>query len=445
MTKLHLSATPSLGTPVSFFLTAPLFGIAAACLLALNGLEATPVRWTPTLLAVTHLFTLGVMAMVMLGALFQILPVALGVHIPGNRSLGRVVYGGLTLGCVLLVTGLLSPGHALVLLVGLGALATAFAAFLITTAVALSASAGKAPGTRGGVRLALVAFLVTTVLGSLLGLSHAGVTYGSLNRQWTDLHALWGVLGWVGLLVVSVAYEVVPLLQMTPPYPKWIKRWLVPGLFAALCLVTLGLVGARLEGDPLWRILAWSNGILLCTGLLLFSTLTLYLQTQRKKAEPDVTVDFWRFGMPNLMIGLPLTALSAAFPEELGGDWLLCGASLVLLGFALSVIQGMLYKIIPFLVWLHLTLFAQTHGRSRQDIPGVKRILAPMQAKPQLVLHVSATLLIALSFLWPSPWLFSAAVLSLGASFGLLEWNLVAALRLFFRVRRTLQARVSAT
>ena len=440
MGKLQLSSTPDLATPARFFLTAPLFGLAAVGLLAGSGVEATAVRWTPALLAVTHLLTLGFMATVMVGALFQVLPVVLGVCIPAGRPLGRVVHGGLTLGCVLLVVGLLVPGHPLPLWMGLGALALTFAGFLGAAAMALRAPVRDARGTLSGVRLALVALLVTLMLGLLLGLSHAGIADGSLDRRWTNLHALWGVLGWVGLLVVSVAYEVVPMLQLTPPYPSRIKHWLVPVLFAALCLTTLGLVGAQMDGGPLWRVIAWSGGSVLGSGLLLFAALTLYLQTRRKKPEPDVTVGFWRFGMFNLAAGISITVLSVELPEVASGPWLSCGASLVLVGFALSVINGMLYKIVPFLVWLHLTLVAQTERRSRQEVPGVKRVLAVMRATPQLVLHASGTLLIALFFLWPSPLFLWAAVLSLGVSFGLLEWNLVAGLRLFLQVRKTLRA-----
>lgn len=42
-------------------------------------------RWSPATLALTHLITLGYLAMIMLGALLQILPVVLGVPVPQVR------------------------------------------------------------------------------------------------------------------------------------------------------------------------------------------------------------------------------------------------------------------------------------------------------------------------------------------------------------------------
>jgi hypothetical protein len=69
-----------------------------------------------------------------------------------------------------------------------------------------------------------VALLVTVSLGLLLA--------GSLSWGWhfpvvalTDLHAVWGLAGWTALLLVAgVAYQVVPMFQMTPPYPSLARR-----------------------------------------------------------------------------------------------------------------------------------------------------------------------------------------------------------------------------
>ena len=67
MTKLQLTRSPPFSVPLRFFLTAPLFGIAAAALIAWGGGEALVGRWSPQVLAITHLLTLGFMAMVMIG------------------------------------------------------------------------------------------------------------------------------------------------------------------------------------------------------------------------------------------------------------------------------------------------------------------------------------------------------------------------------------------
>src|SRR3546814_14557137 len=55
----------------------------------------------------------------------------------------------------------------------------------------------------------------------------------------TDLHAGWGLLGWVGILLIGMAYQVIPIFQVTELYPKPITRWLAPAIFVLLAAFTV--------------------------------------------------------------------------------------------------------------------------------------------------------------------------------------------------------------
>jgi len=65
---LSFEQAPPFSLPLRFFLTAPLFLLAAAGLIVLSP-DALASRWTPQALALTHALTLGFLAMAMLGAL----------------------------------------------------------------------------------------------------------------------------------------------------------------------------------------------------------------------------------------------------------------------------------------------------------------------------------------------------------------------------------------
>ena len=67
--QLSLDQAPPFSVPLRFFVTAPLFAIAAALVLLWYGPAALDSRWTPAVLAITHLMTLGFVVMVMSGAL----------------------------------------------------------------------------------------------------------------------------------------------------------------------------------------------------------------------------------------------------------------------------------------------------------------------------------------------------------------------------------------
>ncbi|MGE5152575.1 MAG: permease [Bdellovibrio bacteriovorus] len=437
MTKLQLTRSPPFSVPLRFFLTAPLFGIVAAALIAWGGGEAIAGRWSPQVLAITHLLTLGFMAMVMIGALFQVFPVVLGVDLPWGRRLASLVHGTLTLGTALLASGFLLPAVTWLMAMALTLLSAALLLFLASAGVGLLRQGG-----RGGMRLAvgaaLIGLLVTATLGVLLGVGYGAgfgpVSAHGLDRRWTDLHALWGLLGWAGLLVVAIAYEVVPMFQATPPYPRWMQRGLSSVLLGSLALWSLAFVGLRL-GDSAegWSLLLWAPGLVLGLAYGVFALTTLRLQLQRKRPEPDLTLLYWRLGMSCLMAGIALGGGALA----LGGDpvWLMLATLLVLLGFAVSVINGMLYKILPFLVWLHLTLIVQAQGRNRREIPPVKALLPWGTARAQLVLHLLALVLLGGALVVPSAALSAAAASALGASFALLGWNLLAVLRHYRAVR----------
>jgi len=78
---LSIGQTPPLAVPMPYFLAAPLFLTAAGVLLMLSP-DMLGARWSPQALAATHLVTLGFLAMVMLGALQQVLPVLMGERLP---------------------------------------------------------------------------------------------------------------------------------------------------------------------------------------------------------------------------------------------------------------------------------------------------------------------------------------------------------------------------
>ena len=89
---LQLQYLPPLRIPFRFFISAPLFGILSALLLLGSSAGGWPSRWAPEIMAATHLLTLGFMATVMLGALFQVLPVLSGHTIAGQRWLAPTVH-----------------------------------------------------------------------------------------------------------------------------------------------------------------------------------------------------------------------------------------------------------------------------------------------------------------------------------------------------------------
>jgi len=442
--SLSLDQAPPIAVPLRFFLTAPLFGLLAGLLLLIVGPELLSSRWAPNTLAATHLLTLGFLGLVMCGAILQMLPVVAGTPVPAVVPVSIGVHLLVSLGTLLLCSAFLGGPSWLFVLAGIS-LGLGLLLFIGAVAIAL-ARVGQATATTTGMRLALTALTITLGLGLVLLAGFSGWLDMGAALIITDIHLGWGLLGWVGLLVIGVAYQVVPMFQLTPEYPSWMTRFLLPSLLIGLLVWTLLLVmGSNGSIDPAWKG-RWEMLLALAYGL--FAATTLWLQQRRKRRLADGTVLFWRTGMTALLVGLCFH-LIAGIGAELSPEWLpklrhspeypLFLGLLLVLGITVSVISGMLYKIVPFLCWFHLQhRKIMGHPETRViKVPNMKQMIADRPIRRQLIAHLLSLALMAAA-VWVPSWFARPAGIALMVSMLLLWLNLIQAARRYRQVSRAL-------
>ena len=382
---LSFDDTPALSVPLPFLLAAPWFAVAAALLLLWQGDAALATRWSPVTIALTHLLTLGFLGMAMAGALLQLLPVVAEFAIPHIRLVARAAWAGLACGAPLLAAALLAGVPAL-----FGAAAAVLGlpvlAFLIALGCALArrASRGALPMI-AGMRLAVLALGATAALGLSLAAFFAGGPALPVVML-ADLHAAWGLLGWVAVLVAAVAFQVIPMFQATPTYPRTLAYALPPAI-----TLLLAACSAAAVLRPAWQRVP-ATALALC--LAAFAGVTLYLLSKRRRPAPDVTTLYWRLSMASLLACVVLYLWPG---QEPGWRALLLGV-LFIAGFAMSAVNGMLYKIVPFLLWYHL---AQA-GVARGAVPSVNAWVAERGAKRQFGWHAAAVAALASAVLAPA-------------------------------------------
>jgi hypothetical protein len=242
--------------------------------------------------------------------------------------------------------------------------------------------------------------------------------------QLTNLHAGWGLAGWVGLLVIGVAYQVVPMFQVTLMYPPHLARWLAQVLF--LSLVAWVVCMSMFPDSKAWLTLLPS--LLLVAGYALFATITLHLLWRRKRPKLEPATLFWYCALIALLAALTLWSAGILLPDlRKAPAYSLMLGMLFILGFAGSVINGMLYKIVPFLVWYHL----QNTLPKREKAPNVRQVIGEATMHRQFVAHTTALLLLA-ACIWPDSLTRVAASVFLLSSCWMLA-NLVQAARVYRR------------
>ena len=356
MAKLAMQQAPGPAMPRLFLLSASAWAAAAGGLLAFDGEAALASRWGASSLALVHALTLGYLGNAMFGSLLQFLPVAAGVRVRGGNGAARLLHALLNLGTLGLVLGLRWPA-LLPLAWGGSLLGAAFALLAVLVAPGLYRAQGQ-HFLRLGIGSALLAAGVTAALGLLLVRVLAGTTALPLS-EWVDVHAAWGLLGWVLGLLAAVSRVVAPMFQgVAATSTRGQGAWQA-GTYALL-IVALGLALAGLG----------TQGLRIGAGLagLAFALAGLALQLRAPKLRKAPLTFFWTAG---------LLALAAGAGALLAGTGNALWVGVLVLGIGLPLlVTGMQLEIVAFLAWIGLQ---RRCGRG-VHLPGVQ-LLAPERDK----------------------------------------------------------------
>jgi hypothetical protein len=428
---LSLQQSPPFSVPARFLVSAPFFSLLASLILLWHGPEIFSQRWSPEILAVTHFLTLGFLSMSMLGAMMQLIPVLMGSIIPHAVLFSRLVHTTLFSGSLCLGLAWLLQIN-LLFNVAVFLLGFSFFIFIAVMIERLWHSANR-HATRSMMMLALLCLFITVAIGLYLTLGH-GIESIPLARQLTNLHLSWGLLGWVLLLIIAVAYQVVPMFQITDDYPARHQRWMGRIIFFAVAGLSLKYIWPTSSSA---EILSTVSTTILAGCLLVFALTTLWILHKRRRRLPDTTLNFWRLAMFSLLLLVLLWLTSTLSGIKLPPLLL---AILMIHGFAMTTVNGMIYKIIPFTIWLHLS----THNKNLRDIgkrqeqvsvPHMRQIIPNKASLWQFRFHLSSVLLLVLATMWPS-WFYYSAVSLFALAQALLLFNLLKAVY-FYNMKMT--------
>jgi len=421
---LSFEQAPPISVPLRFLLTAPLFGIVFGVFLLWQGPELVETRGGFPALAATHLVTLGFMLQAMCGALLQVSPVSTGANVWRPRLVAWVAHTGISAGALALTAGLAAERLGwLRLAVPVLVASMAFYAVVVLAALLRTSARGA---TIAALRLAVGALAVTVALGAAAAGAFAW-SWPLPVAQLAPVHAAWAVFGWGLTLVAGVSYLVVPMFQLTPAYPAAFSFWLprvVIGAVIAWSVAHMTEAGAGVRS---------MLGLVLLACGAVFASVTLRLQRRRRRKLTDATFSFFRIAMISMLAAV---AEGVVLPWAEGGLRVrieLVLGILLLIGFFVSVINGMLYRIVPFVLWLHLQKRMPIAPNMNQLVPGAR-------ASAQSRLHLAALACLACAPAWP-PLIYPGGAL-FAASCAMLEWNLAQALRVC--VRLSAAARASA-
>ncbi len=413
-TGLSLDQAPPLTAPARFFITAPIFAMFAAVMVFFLESSSLSSRYSSEAIALTHLFTIGVFAFVMLGALQQMLPVLAGVALPKALRVAQISHLFLVLGTLSLFFGLWLHLAWLMIIAAI-ALFGGFAIMLGAIIIALlRVKHFNATVKAMSVSVAFAAAIV--LLGLYLLGGHASSNISKLSLALSNVHSVWAIFGFAGILVIGVSFQILPMFYVTTAFKEHFSKYAIIVVAVALIawlVLNLAFVGVAVVAKLFIALL-----------FLLFGFEVLKKFQKRKRKLSDVTVWYWQLSTLSLMAGVMLWSVDEFVVLELS----LLTSVFIGGGFLLSVMNGMLYKIVPFLVWFHL------NGMGYMNIPTMREMFDSRYAELQFIFHL-LTLLLLLPFALGVDTLKMAAV-TLFISSALQLFNLLAALKVYQETKK---------
>jgi len=379
---LSLEQAPHLSIPAGFFLAVPVGMIIAGCILAFTGAEGLSSPWHPHTVALAHVGTIGVLLIGMLGALYQMIPVIAGSPVPAIR-IAHGVQLFLLIGIATFVWRLLG-GPAFAMTLASYSLGIAMLGFLLPVSWSLLNPATRNETTLG-MRISVAVLAAIVIMGLVAARGYAGSGFPGNRFLLTQVHLTLALLGWVGGLIMSVSWQVIPLFYVAPRTGRMTRKLMLAALVIGLVLPFAAFWADSSSGASLsparWAAVASLPAALVVW--LVHPLLTVQSIARRKRRRSDASLLFWQAGLGSALLLIPLAILACT---TIDARWQLLFGWFAIWGWAAMIMHGMLTRIVPFLVWFHR--FAPLIGRSY--VPSIRSLLSQKRIRTGFAFHLAS-------------------------------------------------------
>ena len=377
---------PPFGLIAPFFISGVAFYLLSFIALLLytphfSHLELSVAGWV-------HLFMVGYVMMIIFGAMAQLVPVVLET---GHFSVDwyYIIFPVLLVGVIGLIAGfwldpiLLSFGGLLVL--------TAMVIFAVDVFLTIAKTQLATPTVKA-VKLSNIFLLLGIVSGFAMALSLSG--FWSVDIEDVVRAHVWAVVGgYVLMTIYGITLVLLPMFGLAHGFDEKPIQRAITTLTLAVSLV---YVGALLG----WRFVE-ALGMLAGFVSVAFYGYQIYLiYKTRVRKELDIWYRSMLLGYAFFAVAVLLGALGLLF----GASQMVYAAMWAFFVFFIFLINGHLYKIIPFLVWFHR--FSDLVGKQR--VPMLHEMYPKKQADYQFWMSAAGAALVFLGLLFGSDALFKA-------------------------------------
>ena len=412
---LSIDQAPPISAPLRFYLVAPLFAIIAGLLIFFSDANILMSRYSTDSIVITHALTIGFLGFIMLGSLTQMLPVLAGAIIPRVILVTNISYILLVFGAIFMILGLKFENSLLDVL-AISSLGIGFSIILIAIIISV-VKVKNFNATVKAMATSLTFAAFTILMGLFLLSTYIDDSFVEYRNMIANIHSVWGIFGFAGILIIGVTFQVLPMFYVAPKFKRFCKKRVVllisTGLFIWL-LTSIYAESYSAIGKGWIALFFWA-----------FSTTVWIKLGKRRRPITDVTVWYWR----TASIFLTLGSFLWIFDEYFKHEYIVMVAILLGGGFIISIMVGMLYKIVPFLVWFHL------NAMGYMSIPTMNEMINKNLAKLQFMLFLLS--LIGFIFAFYIPILLKISAVSFILSMCILQYNVLAPVLIYRKIKKT--------
>lgn len=341
-----------------------------------------------------HLFLVGYVMMIIFGAMAQLVPVVLET---GHFSVDwyYIIFPILLIGVIGLILGfwfnpiLLSFGGALVLV--------AMVIFATDTFLTIKKSELKSVTVKA-VKVSNIFLLIGIIFGFLMALTLSGFMGVDIARI-LKAHLFAVVGGYVLVSIYGISLVLLPMFGLAHGFKEQAIKLALDVMVVAIGFVVVGALLDIAIFEHIGYVLSFAS-----VGLYFYQIYLIYQTRVRKEFE--IWYASMLFGYGSFLVAFILGLLYLL--SGLSQLSLLYSAFWFLFVFFLFLINGHLYKIIPFLVWFHR--FSELVGK--QKVPMLHEMYPKKAAWMQYYFSLIGAVLVGVGLLFAS-----ATLMRAGASF----------------------------
>ena len=313
---------------ISFFVVSVilLFGFDIS---QLGSTDASTLSWV-------HIFLLGFVMMVIFGAMAQLVPVVLEVgHFAVD--LYYIIYPLLFIGTLLMGYGFIDnpallPYGGIVVLISL-------LIFVLETFLTIK-KVKKLNLVMTTVVLANSFLFIGLIFGILMALAYAEVIHVDIANL-LKAHIYLVLIGYVGITIMGMSLVLLPMFWLSHSFTwKPVK--------IAVSVVSVAVVLVMLSAILECEVLEYTGYVLTILALGLYFYQVYIIYKTRVRLDNDIYLHSLLFSYGSLFVALIMGVFYLFMPST---NLLLTIGWVVFLGYITFIINGHLYKIVPFLVW----------------------------------------------------------------------------------------------